>query len=542
MKKVISTAISIIIFAWSSTAQEGFALSPAQLQSVIPIPPNAASLAKYGDMPVGHYTGVPNIDVPIYVIKSGSLSVPVSISYHAGGIKVEEIASWVGLGWSLNAGGSISVQTRGRPDNSFNGFSTRFADMRRFVLGQMTGTERQEYSEDVSKGNIDAEPDIYFYNFPGGSGSMYVDTLGTVITVPATKLQISQGWTIVANDGIRYDFNKAETTESTPSTGEDIQLDGYFGSNVTSYYLSSIISADGNDSILFDYEATNYSFTTIASQTKYLCLQGECGSMPFKNVSSLNTVEGWRLKKIRFRDGEMIFNPQSGTRKDLPGEFALDNIILKNTDSSVYRRYQFYTQYDGSSGASPSYNTSEAEYYRLMLDSLKTFDHDNIQVERFVFGYDNSGLPKRTSFDQDYWGYPNGASNTAYFYPTSTITNPFTNATVVVSGANRNSTSVSQSRMLKKIIYPTGGSTNFDFEHNTVKTTENFNNTTSTQYVVIGYAIGTYSYSEEFDLPEGVATTVSWNMTSSNCGGGVQSEECPLVNIYSESGPLAFNG
>ena len=31
--------------------------------------PEAASLAKYGDVQVGHYTGVPSISVPFYDIK-----------------------------------------------------------------------------------------------------------------------------------------------------------------------------------------------------------------------------------------------------------------------------------------------------------------------------------------------------------------------------------------------------------------------------------------------------------------------------------------
>src|SRR3990172_4259797 len=75
---------------------------------VIPRTPNAASLGKFGDIPVSYHTGVPDISIAIYNLKEGALSLPVSISYHSSGIKVNETASWVGLGWSLNAGGMIS--------------------------------------------------------------------------------------------------------------------------------------------------------------------------------------------------------------------------------------------------------------------------------------------------------------------------------------------------------------------------------------------------------------------------------------------------
>jgi hypothetical protein len=65
--------------------------------------PNAGSLGKYADIPVSYFTGVPDISVPIYTVEEGPLKLPVSINYHASGIKVAETASWVGLGWSLNA-------------------------------------------------------------------------------------------------------------------------------------------------------------------------------------------------------------------------------------------------------------------------------------------------------------------------------------------------------------------------------------------------------------------------------------------------------
>ena len=90
----------------------------ANLKNVIPPSPNSSSLGKYGDWPVSLYTGVPDISVPIYELKGRSLSVPISISYHAAGNKVGEVASWVGLGWNLNVGGMISRSIKGLPDES----------------------------------------------------------------------------------------------------------------------------------------------------------------------------------------------------------------------------------------------------------------------------------------------------------------------------------------------------------------------------------------------------------------------------------------
>lgn len=91
--------------------------------ATIPPSPTSTALGKYGAWPVSNYTGTPQISIPLYEIKSGSINVPVSLSYHASGIQVEEMAAWTGLGWSLNAGWVITRTVAGAPDESLNGYA-----------------------------------------------------------------------------------------------------------------------------------------------------------------------------------------------------------------------------------------------------------------------------------------------------------------------------------------------------------------------------------------------------------------------------------
>lgn len=60
------------------------------------------------------YTGVPDITIPLYTVQLKDFSFPVSLSYNASGIKVNEEATRVGLGWTLNAGGVVTHTVRGR--------------------------------------------------------------------------------------------------------------------------------------------------------------------------------------------------------------------------------------------------------------------------------------------------------------------------------------------------------------------------------------------------------------------------------------------
>ncbi len=79
--------------------------------------PTVAEMMKYTDFPtVDQFGGVP-IQIPIYNIKGNDLSHEIYLSYHSGGITVDQEATWVGLGWNLQAGGSISRTVMDIPDD-----------------------------------------------------------------------------------------------------------------------------------------------------------------------------------------------------------------------------------------------------------------------------------------------------------------------------------------------------------------------------------------------------------------------------------------
>lgn len=70
--------------------------------------PTAAQFLRYDELPVSEYTGVPSITIPLYNIEVDNIKVPLTLSYHAGGLKVTQEASWVGLGWDIPAVASVT--------------------------------------------------------------------------------------------------------------------------------------------------------------------------------------------------------------------------------------------------------------------------------------------------------------------------------------------------------------------------------------------------------------------------------------------------
>src|SRR5437868_6312844 len=100
MRKTLFFGFLFITALHSANAQQKLPSQDYRPQS-----PVTAAFTRYGDIPIDISTGVPDISIPIYTVSSHGINVPVSISYHASGIKVQDIASPVGLGWVLNAGG-----------------------------------------------------------------------------------------------------------------------------------------------------------------------------------------------------------------------------------------------------------------------------------------------------------------------------------------------------------------------------------------------------------------------------------------------------
>ncbi len=144
------------------------------LRNVIPPSPNASSLGKYVEWPVSLYNGTVGIDIPVWEVKGRSTSVPISLSYHSSGIKVSEIASSVGLGWALNAGGVITRSVRGLPDEDPAGYlKTRKHFTNPGDLGSVnldpSGPPSVYYK--VAEGMLDTEPDLYYFNALGRSFS-----------------------------------------------------------------------------------------------------------------------------------------------------------------------------------------------------------------------------------------------------------------------------------------------------------------------------------------------------------------------------------
>ncbi|MFZ4679987.1 MAG: hypothetical protein ACOYLP_07450, partial [Flavobacterium sp.] len=112
MKNTLSI-LSLLITALSFSQ----IVEPNKVPEVLPPAPTVAAFMKFEEIPVGYYTGIPDVSIPIFntKLKNGQ-SFDIKLGYHPASIIANEVASNCGLGWSLFAGGTISRTVKGFPD------------------------------------------------------------------------------------------------------------------------------------------------------------------------------------------------------------------------------------------------------------------------------------------------------------------------------------------------------------------------------------------------------------------------------------------
>jgi hypothetical protein len=288
--------------------------------NIIPPSPEAASLGKFVEIPVSFYSGIPEISVPITEITAGDLNIPVSLAYHSAGIKVEEIASWTGIGWSLNAGGVVTRVVHGSPDNITGDVSRGFLglvenDITFSFLNDETNTTQQRYAylRDISNGCYDAEPDLFYFNVNGLSGKFSFDWNGDIVIDSKAKVTVTivwedgfnssiLGWDIVSDQGITYKFRDVEVSSMVSGTFE-CGVDGNT-SYESSWYLSEVSDINDLNKITLSYDDYSLTYNILNSMSIHHFLsggaycQGSFSGVPKAGYNQL-TVTGKRIRSIQ---------------------------------------------------------------------------------------------------------------------------------------------------------------------------------------------------------------------------------------------------
>lgn len=482
---------------------------PFKLPNYTPASPEASAMTKYSDVTINEFTGMVSKTIPLYSYKAGNLELPISLNYTGAGVRVDDLPTWVGINWTLNAGGVITRSVRDIADEVA---VTRvfFSDSDVINYNStIDGTTNGAFLRSVISNNqVDSEVDIFQYSFSGYSGSFYIDNDWNakllksdspikIDVISRSNLYHNKTILITTPDGVVYTFGGSTATEETSRRSI---INGTMESQntvegTTAFYLKSIKHPLYGE-ILFDY-TQNLGNEIIVSQKiqklsrvlEYDDL-GTCevfspdtgstqaptcsNSMSLENQSSLITISTrvlnpkYLTKIYSYNTNEIIhFNSDSIDNRNFKRELKSISIDKDNNlENGNFKRISFEYMGRVPSSSSIGYQDVSKRFFlkKIIFDDENDFAFNTVDGRRneiYTFEYDGyNSLPPRFDFGQDYGGYYNGIVNQSGI-PSDPHFDPNNNGSFADRSPNFKFASKGA---LSRIIYPTGGYTVFQYE------------------------------------------------------------------------------
>jgi YD repeat-containing protein len=500
----------------------------------------------------------------LYTLEEGKISVPITLAYHASGFRPDVHPGWVGMGWTLSAGGMVTRIVHDRideyalPNDPTNPLNLGFY----FQHGQLSASNWEQASfientlingkySSLPEYNYfrDTEPDEFNFSFLNFSGSFYMNHDGTwkakcdksikveLLTTPNVftpcpftarnvdypYLKSYTGFILTGDDGTRYQFGG--TTESIEySTDFFGQGNGQSPMTANAWQLTKITDSDGRV-VNFTYRRetgdgrfVNQMYYSIYQDLGTSVAQGGSNTADFFFLTKSNcngsSSFGWSNYVEAYQSGQLIspvyltsissanstisFNSSQSRELRYRNELAYadkydkflrnryQDLFLpmldepfsatmiypqslkklqwkKLDDISINCQGQFIKKFQFGYSDAPG-NEANADQQRLTLKSLREIGYTPQsglqQKPAYLFEYNPQSLPNyNTGYlanSSDHWGFFNGVY--------AAINGPdYINTYAQAREATSNLTFATLG-MLTRITYPTGGSTEFEYE------------------------------------------------------------------------------
>ncbi|TBN04463.1 hypothetical protein EYD45_07555 [Hyunsoonleella flava] len=318
------------------------------------------------------HTGQVSMSIPLFNLESKGIKLPISIVFSEGGFTRPEdrIASNVGLGWSLLAGGVISHTVRDQRDSASNYKAWKSSP--NYLSGKHNQAENEhdppyfdnEFVKAMDHIHLDKEPDEFNYSFNGYSGKIvfksddttnntYTGILFPNITFKIERLP-SGGYKITTDDGLKYFFEE----------GTSVSIEG----STASWFLTEIHAPQGGE-ISFEYDMDCYTKDS-----------------PYHSFGV--TYCSRRIKKIIYDKGYVLFNsaPRSDISYNDPVKKSrrISSIELYDKNDQLIKGFEL-----GNNGNEDS----------LVLNWLKQYDKNYNYLPPYTFEYETVPGPGPTSIN-----------------------------------------------------------------------------------------------------------------------------------------------
>ena len=383
----IGTNLLCILLLVTGYLSYGQTQQESTIPNQIPPSPIVSSLGVFGDIPMDLATGIPNISIPIYELVEGDIRVPISLDYHASGIRVKDRSGIVGVKWALNAGGQLKVingiknttAQQGMLDASPEVFENLPSDVEKF-----------DFLEEVKQNGNYLSPEHYSYNILGKNGDFYIDANDELFHVPKkdyTRIDRTHNFlgstinNITDEKGFVYYLGSSEqanniynTIWTTPTLVNSLDnitgnIPATLNNYTTAYFLDSIQSPLSRK-VRFEYEDNIISWEDDV-QTEWAYTDTP-GNDPKINLAYSTEYQSKRLKRIIGSNVIVVFNydEQENLNFSNDGGGQLKEILI--TDGlNTFKRYSIEYIYHG----------------RFSIKKVNIYDSQGIKISDYEISY-----------------------------------------------------------------------------------------------------------------------------------------------------------
>lgn len=479
MKQIVTTLL-LTVLALISTPL--YAKDAIETQNMVS--PQVADLFRCNMASSSLFTGRMNLSIPIYTLEDPDFPLQIALSYNSEGFKPRKASGFVGCNWFLNAGGCITREVMGYPDERFlkQGDITHYGMLyaihsnivsaacgengifnfqKGCVHSAYNGASYHYWLDNSLLLDIDYQPDIFHFNFCNHSGTFIIDNHGkaTILQGDFVEVDLSELYddrpnkniprdssqiTIKTMDGFTYVFGGyLNALEYNIDIGIKSRE---FESNypvINSWYLSEVIAPNGRIMRLF-YQALERN-----DESDRLWQFNEDYLYPPEKIveKDINGMEipkdiyyyAWRATKQCLLDSIVLTDPYPISilfhksvesnkkyieRRPFRPTFELDSIVVKQGENilkSTLLTYEYKNDF------------KKCCYWRF-LSELAVSD-----IGHYIFTYDDSsGYP--TIVETDNGEQDRLADYHGYWLQSST------------------------SGLLQSVVFPTGGKQIFRYE------------------------------------------------------------------------------
>ncbi|WEK19292.1 MAG: PKD domain-containing protein [Candidatus Pedobacter colombiensis] len=388
---------------------------------------------------VNPYSGTASVVVPIYTIQNGAVSTQIGLINAGRGIKVKDVEGTAGMGWEISGGGEISREIRGLPDdcqkdNSNNIrlgwlYNSNGIKIDNFIVANDGNTTTcTDETTDITSLNAnfsdlsDTEPDLFSVNAPGLSFNFVFDKNHQIQTIPYQDLKISYStnsngnidqFTVINDQGIRYQFEVVLTTKSTKQTLSTFNSQSINESNI-SYFRTRFLQYKSGIS---SYNSWQLTSLTDANHNK-IEFSYEPGP-PKENITPIELYVGSPSKTTQYWIKDETFPSLLSSVYGGGGGASFSYSKNYHTTQALLNAIQL------TGGACYFLNYSSVipltgNYSRFFLRDITTDQCNSPEKYKFTYnGEISSYYVYRTSLGDsssksiDYWGYANSYSNTS---------------------------------------------------------------------------------------------------------------------------------